>query len=89
MAEKTFSVKTGIGKARHVISLHDGVKTHKDNSPLFIESALIKMGFSIEECPYTPIPKEFESFPIVKAIRRAEKEAGCIYVNPCPMDPGA
>lgn len=35
MAEKTFNVKSGIGKARHVVSFHDGVKTHKDGSPFF------------------------------------------------------
>lgn len=35
MAEKTFNVKTGIGNARHVVSFHDGVKTHKDDSPFF------------------------------------------------------
>lgn len=28
-------MKTGIGKARHVVSFHDGVKTHKDGSPFF------------------------------------------------------
>lgn len=35
MAEKTFNVMAGIGKARHVVSFHDGVKTHKDHSPFF------------------------------------------------------
>lgn len=32
---KTFSVQQNIGKARHVVSFHDGVKVHKDNSPFF------------------------------------------------------
>lgn len=35
MAEKTFKEQAGIGKARHVVSFHDGVKTHHDNSPFF------------------------------------------------------
>lgn len=32
---KTFRVQERIGRARHVVSFHDGVKTHKDNSPFF------------------------------------------------------
>ncbi len=35
MGKKTFNMKAGIGKARHVISFHDGVKTHNDKSPFF------------------------------------------------------
>lgn len=32
---KTFRIQERIGKARHVVSFHDGVKTHSDNSPFF------------------------------------------------------
>jgi hypothetical protein len=32
---KTFSTQRNIGKARHVVNYHDGVKVHKDNSPFF------------------------------------------------------
>jgi hypothetical protein len=33
--EKTYRYQQNVGKARHVISFHDGVKTHKDGSPFF------------------------------------------------------
>lgn len=32
---KTFSVQQNIGKVRHLVSFHDGVKTHPDRSPFF------------------------------------------------------
>ena len=32
---KTFSTMENVGKVRHLVSFHDGVKTHKDNSPFF------------------------------------------------------
>jgi len=32
---KTFNILENIGKVRHVVSFHDGVKTHQDNSPFF------------------------------------------------------
>lgn len=32
---KTFNTMENVGKVRHVVSFHDGVKTHKDNSPFF------------------------------------------------------
>lgn len=30
---KQFDVMSNIGKARHVVNFHDGVKTHADGSP--------------------------------------------------------
>lgn len=33
--QKVFNVRPKVGKARHVVSIHDGVKMHKDNSPFF------------------------------------------------------
>lgn len=32
---KTFYVQHNIGKAKHVINFHDGVKQHPDGSPFF------------------------------------------------------
>lgn len=32
---KTFNMLENVGKVRHVVSFHDGVKTHQDNSPFF------------------------------------------------------
>jgi hypothetical protein len=32
---KAFKVQERIGRARHVVSFHDGVKTHADYSPFF------------------------------------------------------
>lgn len=32
---KRFHVQYSIGKARHVVSYHDGAKTHPDGSPFF------------------------------------------------------
>lgn len=32
---KAFRIWENVGKARHVISFHDGVKTHNDGSPFF------------------------------------------------------
>lgn len=32
---KTFYTHTGVGRCRYVVSFHDGVKTHRDNSPFF------------------------------------------------------
>ena len=31
----TYRIQSNIGKARHVVSFHDGVKTHGDGSPFF------------------------------------------------------
>lgn len=33
--KRVFYTQYGIGKARYVVNFHDGVKTHKDNSPFF------------------------------------------------------
>lgn len=33
--QKQYRVNERIGKARHVVSYHDGVKTHQDGSPFF------------------------------------------------------
>ena len=30
-----YRIQTNVGKARYVVSFHDGVKTHKDGSPFF------------------------------------------------------
>ena len=38
--------------------------------------AIARRGFDLEECPYIPIKSEWEKFPIVKAIRAAERETG-------------
>lgn len=32
---KTFYTSSNVGKARHVVSFHDGVKTHNDGSAFF------------------------------------------------------
>jgi hypothetical protein len=32
---KSFKTQSGIGKARHVVSFHDGRKRHRDGSPFF------------------------------------------------------
>lgn len=32
---KTYTYRQNVGKARHVISYHDGLKTHGDGSPFF------------------------------------------------------
>lgn len=32
---KSFRYRQNIGKARHVVSFHGGVKAHKDGSPFF------------------------------------------------------
>jgi hypothetical protein len=32
---KTYYMQKNIGKCRYVISFHDGIKTHSDNSPFF------------------------------------------------------
>ena len=32
---KTYRVQSGIGKARHVVSFHDGQKRHDDGSSFF------------------------------------------------------
>lgn len=32
---KNFHVTQNVGKARHVVNFHDGVKTHKDGSPFY------------------------------------------------------
>ena len=33
--KKQYRYSPAIGKARHVVSSHDGVQTHKDGSPFF------------------------------------------------------
>lgn len=35
MAQKQFHTQNNIGKAKYVISSHDGVKTHNDGSPFY------------------------------------------------------
>lgn len=35
MSVKTYYYKHQIGKARHCVSFHNGVSTHKDGSPFF------------------------------------------------------
>lgn len=40
---------------------------------------LANLGFDIIDCPYTPIRKEWEVFPIVKAIRKVEKKLDEVY----------
>ena len=31
----TYHVTENVGKCRYVVSFHDGIKIHKDNSPFF------------------------------------------------------
>ncbi len=33
--KKSFTITANVGRARHVVSFHDGVKTHADGSPFF------------------------------------------------------
>lgn len=33
--KKLYRTQSSIGKARHVVSFHDGIKTHADGSPFF------------------------------------------------------
>jgi len=47
-------------------------------SIIFIQK-LAEKGFSLYDCPYSPIRPEWECFPIVKAIRQIEKETGERY----------
>lgn len=35
MSKKTYQVNPQIGRARHSVSFHDGVKTHRDGSEFF------------------------------------------------------
>ncbi len=37
-------------------------------------------GFRIDDLPFPPLRKEWESFPIIKAIRLAEQRTGIEYV---------
>ena len=32
---KTFNLTTNVGKAKYVVSYHNGIKHHKDGSPFF------------------------------------------------------
>ena len=32
---RTFNVKFNVGKAKYLVSYHDGIKTHKDGSPFY------------------------------------------------------
>lgn len=34
-SSKSFHTQTNVGKAKYVVSYHDGVKTHQDGSPFF------------------------------------------------------
>lgn len=34
-AQKSFHTMRNVGKVRHLVSYHDGVQRHKDNSPFF------------------------------------------------------
>ena len=38
---KTYSLQSNIGKAKYVVSFHDGVKKHSDQSP-FYDIAIFK-----------------------------------------------
>lgn len=44
-----------------------------------LKKVIEQKGFSMNDCPYTPIKKEWEQFPIIKAIRQAEKETRLTY----------
>ncbi len=35
MGNKRFNILANIGKAKHVVSFHDGIKTHNDGSDFF------------------------------------------------------
>ncbi|MCP1674398.1 hypothetical protein J2T57_001500 [Natronocella acetinitrilica] len=47
-----------------------------------IREHIERQGFGWEDCPYTPIRPEWESFPIVEAIRAAEAATGDVYERP-------
>ena len=47
-------------------------------SALFIKG-MNKRGFSISDCPACEIQPEWESFPIIRAIRELEKELDVKY----------
>jgi len=32
---KVFNLQEGIGRSKYVVNFHDGVKTHKDDSPFY------------------------------------------------------
>ena len=41
--------------------------------------AIRGIGFDFQDCPVCPIREEWEHFPIIKAIRRAEQISGVKY----------
>jgi len=51
-----------------------------DNMDNLFWSVIEAMGFNQSECPYTPILPSWEHFPIVVAIRCAEKKLNVAYV---------
>jgi len=39
------------------------------------------LGFDIADVPYTPIVREWERYPIIQALRKAEASTNIKYVN--------
>ena len=48
---------------------------------LIFSKKLEDLGFSLNDAPHAPIAPEWESFPIVKAIRKVERETGIKYCS--------
>jgi len=61
IALKKFTVMQNVGKARHVVSFHDGVTVHGDNSPFF------DMRIFGRKTDLVKFVKELESAGYVKA----------------------
>jgi hypothetical protein len=49
--------------------------------PLVLAREIEAAGFSIKDCPYTPILPEYEGTNIVRAIRTAERKTGLSYTH--------
>ena len=45
---KDYNVKMNVGKAKYLVSFHDGIKTHKDNSP-FYDITILKSKKSLND----------------------------------------
>jgi len=57
------------------------------NSEKSLETYLTEQGFNPDGAPYTPILAAWETFPIVKAIRKWERVTGLKYERESPESP--
>lgn len=55
--------------------------------PEALRAAIVRRGFDLIDCPYSPIQPGSEEIPIVRAIRDAEAEAGLSYHLSRPVTP--